>query len=60
MAKQINARIVNKNDTLENWRKATGFVPLKGEILTVTDTTPRSVMIGDGVTPASELPLSVM
>ena len=60
MAKQINTRIINKHDTQANWAKATGFIPEKGEILVVDDLTPPGIMVGDGATPASELPMSVM
>ena len=54
MAKQINARIVQKNDSLENWKKATGFIPEKGEFFLVNDYN-FPIIIGDGKTRASEL-----
>ena len=60
MAKQINTRIINKHDTQANWAKATGFIPEKGEILVVDDLTPPGIMVGDGTTPASELPMSTL
>lgn len=59
MAKQINARIVQKHDSLENWKKATGFKPEKGEFFLVDDYD-YPVIVGDGVTPASELCLTPM
>ncbi len=59
MAKNVNARVVQKHDSLENWKKATGFVPMKGEFFLVDDYD-YPVIIGDGVTPASELCLEPM
>ena len=54
MAKNINARIVQKIDSSENWEKATGFIPLPGEFFLVNDYE-CPLVLGDGVTPASEL-----
>lgn len=59
MAKQINTRIVQKHDSLENWKKAAGFKPEKGEFFLVDDYD-YPVIVGDGVTPASELCLTPM
>lgn len=55
----INARIVHKHDTEENWDKATNFIPKKGEII-IYDTdanhkTPR-VKIGNGHNNVKNLP----
>ena len=33
----MQARIKTKNDTTANWNAASGFVPLKGEIIIYTD-----------------------
>lgn len=33
MAKQINARVLQKHDTAENFEKATGFTPMLGELI---------------------------
>ena len=55
----IKTRIQLKNDTEENWNKATGFIPLQGElIIYLTDEVhPFSrIKVGDGVTPVTELP----
>lgn len=55
----IKTRIQLKNDTEENWNKATSFIPLKGElIIYLTDEAhPFSrLKVGDGVTPVTELP----
>lgn len=54
MAKQVNARIAQKIDSLENWKKATGFVPLEGEFFLVNDRD-CPISIGDGKIPASTL-----
>ena len=42
-----------KGDTLANWQKATGFVPLENEFLLVTDT--GGTLRGDGKTTAAVL-----
>ena len=47
---KINTRIQLKGDTLENWKKASGFIPLENELLLVTDL--GVAMRGDGVTSA--------
>ena len=54
MAKNINARIVQKNDSSTNWEKATGFVPELGEFFLVNDYD-CPIVIGDGKTAASTL-----
>lgn len=54
MAKNINARIVQKNDSSTNWEKAIGFIPSRGEFFLVNDYD-CPIVIGDGKTPASQL-----
>lgn len=54
MAKEIKARQVQKIDTAENWSKATGFIPMAGEILIVSDCD-SLIAIGDGITSAASL-----
>ena len=51
--KQFNTRIQLKGDILENWKKATGFIPKENEFLLVTDT--GGTLRGDGVTSAAVL-----
>ena len=56
--KVLKTRIQMKNDTSENWAKATTFVPLKGELIVYNDNdgnAPR-MKVGDGVTLLSGLP----
>lgn len=53
--KEFKARITQKIDTPENWAKATGFSPLKGEIVVYDSETP-SFKIGDGKTNVNDLP----
>lgn len=54
MAKQIKARMTQKIDTYENWLKATGFIPMEGEIILVSDFRHPTV-VGDGISSAAEL-----
>ena len=54
MAKQIKGRMAQKIDSLENWKKATGFIPDEGEFFLVKDYN-FPIIIGDGVTNASVL-----
>lgn len=51
--KNMNTRIQMKADTLANWQKATGFIPLENELLLVTDT--GGTLRGDGSTSAAVL-----
>lgn len=54
MANQtFQGRVVQKHDTEANWKKATNFIPLKGEIILYDDL--RKIKIGDGVTKVDEL-----
>ena len=67
MAKTLNARIITKHDTAENWEKATSFKPKLGEII-VYETPSNTILnqydwesiprikIGDGETVISKLP----
>lgn len=52
--KQMNSRIQHKIDTAENWSKATGFTPLKGELIIYSDL--KKFKVGDGDTNVNELP----
>ena len=54
MAKNINARIVQKIDSSTNWAQAKGFQPMAGEFFLVKDFD-CPIVIGDGETAASEL-----
>lgn len=66
----VQTRIQLKRDTKANWNTATGFVPLRGEVIiyedfaqyevekygeTVTKYIP-NIKIGDGTTPVQDLP----
>ena len=53
MANPIKTRIQHKADTLANWKKASGFIPLENELLLVTDT--GAFLRGDGSTSAAAL-----
>lgn len=59
MAGKIDTRIRHKHDTEENWAKATGFIPLLGELIVYDPDTSFSyarTKMGDGVTVVSALP----
>lgn len=51
--KTFQGRIVQKHDTEANWKKATNFIPLKGEIIIYDDL--RKIKIGDGKTNVNTL-----
>lgn len=51
--KTFQGRIIQKHDTEANWKKATNFVPLKGEIIIYDDL--RKIKIGDGKTNVNTL-----
>ena len=56
---KLNTRLMQKYDTEENWGKASGFIPLKGEkIIYAPDDTHPYVRekTGDGVTAVTALP----
>lgn len=56
---QIKGRMTQKADTEANWNKATGFVPLKGEICIYlpdsSNSEPR-IKVGNGSTNVVSLP----
>lgn len=52
--KIFKTRVQNKNDTSENWKLATNFKPLKGEMILYTDT--KQMKVGDGKTLVNDLP----
>lgn len=54
MAKNATAHMAQKVDSLENWQKATGFVPMEGEFFLVKDYD-YPIIIGDGKTNAAQL-----
>lgn len=49
----FQGRIIQKHDTEANWKKATNFVPLKGEIIIYDDL--KKIKIGDGATKVGSL-----
>lgn len=51
--KTFQGRIVQKHDTEANWKKATNFIPLKGEIILYDDL--NEIKIGDGITKINDL-----
>ena len=51
--KTFQGRIIQKHDTEANWKKATNFVPLKGEIIVYDDL--KKIKIGDGITKVGNL-----
>lgn len=51
--KTFQGRIVQKHDTEANWKKATNFIPLKGEIILYDDL--NEIKIGDGTTKINDL-----
>ena len=51
--KTFQGRIVQKHDTEANWKKATNFVPLKGEIIVYDDL--KKIKIRHGVTKVGNL-----
>ena len=57
--KKLKARIIQKHETEENWKKAVNFIPKKGEIIVYDKDDkiiyPR-IKIGDGETRVSDLP----
>ena len=53
-AEKIKSRVQLKYDTLENWNKATNFIPYEGEICIYSDIP--SLKVGDGETKINDLP----
>ena len=61
--KMINARVMLKHDTEENWRKATGFIPKLSEPIVYDEDAQhpyKRFKIGDGETNVNALPFSIM
>ena len=61
MSKTINARIINKHDIEANWKKATNFSPMAGEIIVYDideNYNYERIKIGDGTTNVNDLPFS--
>lgn len=59
--KNFKSRIVHKHDTAENWEKATGFIPMQGEIIIYDIDASydyERIKIGDGATIVDELPFA--
>ena len=57
--KQIKSRTTHKHDVEVNWKKATNFIPLAGEIIVYdTDDTHSQIRLkmGDGETKVNDLP----
>lgn len=56
---EIKTRIIQKHETETNWNKATGFIPLKGELIIYDkdSTHPfERFKLGDGTTIVASLP----
>ena len=68
---EYRLRIKNKSDTVDNWARNSGFIPLRGEICVYTDAIAKEISdgqgnsvtvyeprikVGDGYTPIGELP----
>ena len=59
MNKQINTRIVLKNDIEEHWQQAVNFTPILGELILYNPDSTHNysrLKVGDGVTNVNELP----
>lgn len=59
--KKMNVRLVNKHDLEQNWLKATGFIPLDGEIIIYDADNLHSyprIKIGDGIHNVNDLPFA--
>lgn len=59
MEKIVLGRIVHKHDIEANWGKATGFIPMKGEIIVYdvdNSYNYERFKIGDGVQNVNDLP----
>lgn len=62
MAKTIQTRVQHKHDTEENWGKASGFIPLVGELIIydVDDNHPKiRAKVGNGTDLLSALPWAI-
>lgn len=61
MNKQINTRIVLKNDIEEHWQQAVNFTPILGELILYNPDSTHNysrLKVGDGVTNVNELPFA--
>ena len=59
--KNFKSRIIHKHDSEENWEKATGFIPMQGEIIVYdidANYDYERIKIGDGATVVDELPFA--
>jgi hypothetical protein len=59
--KNVNARIIHKHDTEENWFKAINFTPKRGELIIYDPDATYSYSrfkIGNGVTNINDLPFA--
>lgn len=59
MAKTLKTRVMQKHDTEANWKLATNFTPLNGEIIIYDEDDNynyKRVKIGDGTTNVNDLP----
>lgn len=60
--KEIKGRIVNKHGLPSDWKKATGFIPMEGEIIVYEpegEIDHSRIKIGDGVTNVNDLPFNL-
>lgn len=58
MAKTLLGRVAPKRDTEENWKKATGFAPMNGEIVVYSKDANNEfarLKVGDGTTNVNNL-----
>lgn len=61
MSNKINTRIQLKHDTEANWKKATNFIPLAGEVIIYDKDSSHNYVrykIGDGTTKINNLPFA--
>lgn len=59
MSKKLETRVQLKRDTVENWNKATGFIPLRGEIIIYEDYETKTYTVeeyGEEVTKTINIP----
>lgn len=57
--KNISTRLIHKHDIEANWEKATGFIPMQGEIICYDvdeNYTYERIKIGDGIQDVNALP----
>lgn len=61
--KTFKTRIVNKHDIETNWKKATNFVPKKGEIIIYDEDSSHDyarIKVGNGTDLVSNLPFTTV